>query len=64
MKAANFNFKTTEKKMEGMTVFNSNKVDTKKQSMFFGQPLGVQRYDSFKYPAFENLTYGCPGPVF
>ena len=56
MKAANFNFKTTEKKMEGMTVFNSNKVDTKKQSMFFGQPLGVQRYDSYKYPAFENLT--------
>jgi ribonucleoside-diphosphate reductase beta chain len=24
--------------------------------MFFGKPLGVQRYDSYKYPAFENLT--------
>jgi len=24
--------------------------------MFFGKPLGVQRYDNFKYPAFENLT--------
>ena len=24
--------------------------------MFFGAPLGVQRYDSYKYPAFENLT--------
>ena len=56
MKAANFNFKTTEKKMEGMTVFNSNKVDTKKQSMFFGQPLGVQRYDQYKYPTFDRLT--------
>ena len=39
-----------------MTVFNSKKVDTKKQPMFFGQPLGVQRYDSFKYPVFDKLT--------
>ena len=39
-----------------MTVFNTKEVDTKKQPMFFGQPLGVQRYDSCKYPAFENLT--------
>ena len=39
-----------------MTVFNTQKVDTKKQPMFFGAPLGVQRYDSYKYPAFENLT--------
>ena len=39
-----------------MTVFNTQDVDTKKQPMFFGQPLGVQRYDSCKYPAFENLT--------
>ena len=39
-----------------MTVFNTEDVDTKKQPMFFGQPLGVQRYDSSKYPAFENLT--------
>ena len=39
-----------------MTVFNTRKVDTKKQPMFFGAPLGVQRYDSYKYPAFENLT--------
>ena len=42
--------------IDGMTVFNSNKVDTKKQPMFFGQPLGVQRYDSYKYPVFEKLT--------
>ena len=39
-----------------MTVFNTEDVDTKKQPMFFGKPLGVQRYDNFKYPAFENLT--------
>ena len=39
-----------------MTVFNSHEVDTKKQPMFFGAPLGVQRYDSYKYPIFERLT--------
>jgi len=39
-----------------MTVFNKNKVDTKKQPMFFGAPLGVQRYDSYKYPLFDKLT--------
>ena len=39
-----------------MTVFNTQKVDRKKQPMFFGKPLGVQRYDSFKYPVFDKLT--------
>jgi len=42
--------------LKGMTVFNTEECDTKKQPMFFGKPLGVQRYDNFKYPAFENLT--------
>ena len=42
--------------IEGMTVFNTNKVDTTKQKMFFGAPLGVQRYDQFKYPVFDKLT--------
>ena len=42
--------------VKGMTVFNTEDVNTKKQPMFFGAPLGVQRYDNFKYPAFENLT--------
>ena len=42
--------------IKGITVFNTEPVDTKKQPMFFGKPLGVQRYDSYKYPAFENLT--------
>ena len=41
---------------DGMTVFNRNKVNTNKQPMFFGQPLGVQRYDSYKYPVFDRLT--------
>lgn len=41
---------------EGMTVFNKNKVNLKKQPMFFGAPLGVQRYDSYKYPVFDKLT--------
>ena len=43
-------------KVKGMTVFNTEEVNTKKQPMFFGKPLGVQRYDNFKYPQFENLT--------
>ena len=48
-----------DKKMtevKGMTVFNTEVVDTKKQPMFFGKPLGIQRYDSYKYPIFEKLT--------
>ena len=47
---------TTKKKIEGATVFNSDKVDFKKQPMFFGAPLGVQRYDTYKYPIFDKLT--------
>ena len=42
--------------IRGMTVFNTEEVDTKKQPMFFGKPLGVQRYDSYKYPVFDRLT--------
>ena len=45
-----------QSEIKGITVFNTEEVDTKKQPMFFGKPLGVQRYDSYKYPAFENLT--------
>ena len=43
-------------KVKGMTVFNTEQVNTKKQPMFFGQPLGIQRYDSYKYPVFDKLT--------
>jgi ribonucleoside-diphosphate reductase beta chain len=46
----------TMTKVKGMTVFNTEQVNTKKQPMFFGQPLGVQRYDSYKYPVFDKLT--------
>ena len=52
-------FRVTEdsnKMIQGMTVFNTNQVDSKKQPMFFGSPLGVQRYDSYKYPVFDKLT--------
>ena len=42
--------------LKGMTVFNTEEVNTKKQPMFFGKPLGVQRYDNFKYPVFDKLT--------
>jgi len=55
------NFKTSwdmpnHSTVKGMTVFNKDKVDTKKQPMFFGAPLGIQRYDSYKYPIFDRLT--------
>ena len=46
----------TMNKVEGMTVFNTEQVNTKKQPMFFGKPLGIQRYDSYKYPVFDKLT--------
>ena len=46
----------SSKTINGMTVFNTESVDTKKQPMFFGKPLGVQRYDSYKYPVFDKLT--------
>jgi ribonucleotide reductase beta subunit family protein with ferritin-like domain len=42
--------------VEGMTVFNTKHVDLKKQPMFFGAPLGIQRYDTYKYPIFDKLT--------
>jgi len=42
--------------MKGMTVFNTRQVNTKKQPMFFGAPLGLQRYDQYKYPIFDKLT--------
>lgn len=48
--------KPVTSEIEGMTVFNSNNVDFTKQPMFFGQPLGMQRYDVNKYPVFYKLT--------
>jgi len=42
--------------ISGMTVFNTQNNDTTKGQMFFGPPLGVQRYDKFKYPIFDKLT--------
>jgi ribonucleoside-diphosphate reductase beta chain len=47
---------TSKSTVKGLTVFNTDQVNTKKQPMFFGQPLGVQRYDSYKYPVFDKLT--------
>jgi ribonucleoside-diphosphate reductase beta chain len=38
------------------TVFNKEKIDFTKQSMFFGEDLAVQRYDTFKYPIFDKLS--------
>ena len=48
--------KVVQSDVRGMTVFNAEKTDTKKQPMFFGKPLGIQRYDSYKYPVFDKLT--------
>lgn len=55
MKVAKFRVNSEEPIM-GMTVFNTSQVDSKKQPMFFGNPLGVQRYDQYKYPIFDKLT--------
>ena len=46
------NVKPVQSDMNGMTVFNTEEVNTKKQPMFFGKTLGVQRYHSYKYPQF------------
>ena len=59
MTVAKFRTNTPNRPMtsvEGMTVFNTDKVDTTKGQLFFGPPLGVQRYDKFKYPIFDKLT--------
>ena len=57
MTVAKFKLNSEDRpKIDGMTVFNPNHVDAKKQPMFFGAPLGIQRYDSYKYPVFEKLT--------
>jgi ribonucleoside-diphosphate reductase beta chain len=53
---AKFKLTETTPKVEGMTVFNTKHVDLKKQPMFFGAPLGIQRYDTYKYPIFDKLT--------
>jgi ribonucleoside-diphosphate reductase beta chain len=53
---AKFKLTETTPSVDGMTVFNTRHVDVKKQPMFFGAPLGVQRYDTFKYPIFDKLT--------
>ena len=42
--------------VDRMTVFNTDQVNLKKQPMFLGAPLGIQRYDSYKYPIFDKLT--------
>lgn len=56
MTVAKFKLTETTPKIEGMTVFNTKHVDLKKQPMFFGAPLGIQRYDTYKYPIFDKLT--------
>ena len=57
MTAAKFRVsESMRSKVEGMTVFNTTQLDSTKQKMFFGPPLGVQRYDKFKYPVFDKLT--------
>jgi ribonucleotide reductase beta subunit family protein with ferritin-like domain len=45
----------------GTTVFNARKVDTTKQQMFFGPPLGMQQYCTYKYPDFDKLTQSMLG---
>ena len=56
MTAVQFKTISDDVTVKGMTVFNKGKNDLKKQPMFFGAPLGIQRYDSYKYPVFDKLT--------
>ena len=56
MTVAKFRTNKPMTSVDGMTVFNTDQVDTTKQTMFFGPPLGVQRYDKFRYPIFDKLT--------
>ncbi len=58
MNPVQFKISLTEEQtqVKGMTVFNTEQVNVKKQPMFFGKPLGIQRYDSYKYPVFDKLT--------
>jgi ribonucleoside-diphosphate reductase beta chain len=49
-------FLTNTPNIKGMTVFNTEIHNVKTQPMFFGKPLGVQRYDEYKYPVFDKLT--------
>jgi ribonucleoside-diphosphate reductase beta chain len=51
-----FRIKEQDPVIQGMTVFNTTASDPKKQPMFFGSPLSIQRYDSYKYPIFDKLT--------
>lgn len=39
-----------------MTVFNPKAVDHTTQPMFFGEALGIQRFDTMAYPIFDKLT--------
>lgn len=39
-----------------MSVFNTNQFDHTKQYMFFGEGLGVARFDTMKYPKFDKLV--------
>ena len=39
-----------------MNILNTNKVDYKKQPLFFGEGLGLQTYQDLKYPALDTLN--------
>lgn len=39
-----------------MSVFNNDAGKHTKQPLFFGDQLGLQRYDEFAYPIFDKLT--------
>ena len=38
------------------TIFNQSNIDFTKQTMFFGADQNVQRFDTYKYPAFDKLN--------
>ena len=51
VESKSMNSSNVTKQLEGMTVFNTEQVNTKKQPMFFGKPLG------FKDTIHTNIPY-------
>lgn len=42
--------------MSAFTVFNQKEFDSTKEDMFFGESVGVSRFDVQRHPAFEHTT--------
>jgi ribonucleoside-diphosphate reductase beta chain len=55
------NLAPAQSKETTMTIFNENKVDHLTQPMFFGESLNIARYETMKYPKFDDLAEAQKG---